>query len=832
MSFAPRPAALRRWRTALSALIAPATPPPSDVARAMARAEGIQAIAAALGSAIGIDDVVRVAVREGLARLGAGRGLVALLDPDGHTIRPAWQIGFPTDVIGSWPAFDLADQVPMSEAMRLGEPMIIDSAHALAARYPSLAIDGGKGGPAVVVPLLHERRAIGALYFRFDGPTAISEADRPYLESLAGQCALAIERARLFDAQAAAWAEARRGQERIAFLAQVGEALAAAPDVETAMRKITALAVPEIADWAAVFLRHGDELRPVAVHHDEPNELDAVRSFLLARPPTLHDKTGVGAAIASGHVELEPDYRPIIARAAPDSEAARVFAGLDLRSVMHCPLIGDDATFGSVTLATVGNRTFGEADRQFGEELGRRVGSALDNVRLNARVRDRLRREQAIARIGQQALEHPELDGLFQAVSDELAEVLGADVVSIHELLPDRPVLRIVGGHGWRPGIVGGSEIPANTRSQAGYAIATDASVVSADYERERRFRPSPLILDHGARSGVTTPIRSSRGAWGAIGAYSSVANRFDPDEVAFLEAMANVLGSAIGRRSVEERLEQLVDAERRASELGQAFIGVVSHELRTPITSIYAGTKLLRRMTGRAGDERLEDLTADIEAEADRLYRLTEDLLVLTRVERGRLEIGTEPLVISIIVERVVANERGRSVGHTIEVETASDLPIVSGDATYVEQLIRNLVGNAAKYSPVGSTIRVVVSSESPTEVAVRVLDEGEGLADEDAGRLFQLFYRSPRTAKKAPGAGIGLYVTDQLARAMGGRTWARNRPDGGSEFGFALAVHVPEGEEPRSGGGGSAGTERETAGRARSGRAAPDLPEVVQAP
>ena len=89
MSSVPRPAALRRWRETLRGLLEPVTPPPTDVARALARAEGIQAIAAALGTAIGVADVARVAVREGLARLGAGRGIVALLDPDGHTIRPA-----------------------------------------------------------------------------------------------------------------------------------------------------------------------------------------------------------------------------------------------------------------------------------------------------------------------------------------------------------------------------------------------------------------------------------------------------------------------------------------------------------------------------------------------------------------------------------------------------------------------------------------------------------------------------------------------------------------------------------------------------------------------
>jgi K+-sensing histidine kinase KdpD len=423
----------------------------------------------------------------------------------------------------------------------------------------------------------------------------------------------------------------------------------------------------------------------------------------------------------------------------------------------------------------------------FGEELGRRVGAALETVSLNQRIRERLRREESVARLGQRALEESDPAALFEVVERELAETLGADIVSIHEVLQDRPVLRIVAGLGWRDGIAGHAEIPASKQSQAGYAVVSDGSVVSADYERERRFQASPLVREHGARSGVTTPIRGSGRTWGSLGVYSRHVGRFDPDEVAYLESVANVLGSAISRREVEAQLERMVDAERRASELGQAFVGVVSHELRTPITSIYAGAKLLRRMARADDDARRRDLTEDIEAEADRLYRLTEDLLVLTRVERGGLVIGIEPLVLGIVLQRAVASERTRWAGTTIDVTPASALPIVLGDETYVEQLVRNLVGNAAKYSPPGSRIEVVAESAGD-EVLVRVLDEGPGIADDDLGRLFQLFYRSPRTARKAPGAGIGLFVCEQLARAMGGRIWARNRPSGGSEFGFSL--------------------------------------------
>jgi signal transduction histidine kinase len=115
--------------------------------------------------------------------------------------------------------------------------------------------------------------------------------------------------------------------------------------------------------------------------------------------------------------------------------------------------------------------------------------------------------------------------------------------------------------------------------------------------------------------------------------------------------------------------------------------------------------------------------------------------------------------------------------------------LPTVIGDRTYVEQVLRNLLSNAAKYGGAGSTVEVIVEPDGG-ELAVRVLDDGPGIDPVEAGRLFELFYRSPSTAVTIAGAGIGLFVCARLVDAMGGRIWARPRPTGGSEFGFALRI------------------------------------------
>jgi signal transduction histidine kinase len=229
------------------------------------------------------------------------------------------------------------------------------------------------------------------------------------------------------------------------------------------------------------------------------------------------------------------------------------------------------------------------------------------------------------------------------------------------------------------------------------------------------------------------------------------------------------------------------VTEAREARRMREAFVGVLSHELRTPVTTIMGGTKVLRRR-GRLSADTRDELYADIEAESERLYRLVEDLLVLARFEDRLPEaVSDEPLLLQRILPGLVESEGARWPNHHIDLKVPTGLTTVRGDPTYVEQVVRNLLGNACKYSPLGGAIEI---RAEPTldEVQVRVLDDGPAFAASEAVRLFELFYRSPSTVEVAGGAGIGLFVCRRLVEAMGGRVWAHPRPEGGAEFGFAL--------------------------------------------
>jgi PAS domain S-box-containing protein len=257
-----------------------------------------------------------------------------------------------------------------------------------------------------------------------------------------------------------------------------------------------------------------------------------------------------------------------------------------------------------------------------------------------------------------------------------------------------------------------------------------------------------------------------------------------------WLRDLIHVVTGDDGAPSLLRGLMIDVTSRKQAEQAREAFAGVLSHELRTPVTTILGASELLlRRMASMETEQR--DLVSDIAAEAKRLGRLVEDLLVLSRSEGGQLAIEPEPVLVQHSVRSVVAAEAERFPEIDFQA-SLPPLPPVAADRTYLDQVLRNLISNAAKYSQSGPARVEILVEDDGEAVIVRVLDSGIGFPPGESELLFDLFYRSDRARRRA-GAGIGLYVTRALVEAMGGRVWARPRDGGGSEFGFSLPTMAP---------------------------------------
>ena len=257
-----------------------------------------------------------------------------------------------------------------------------------------------------------------------------------------------------------------------------------------------------------------------------------------------------------------------------------------------------------------------------------------------------------------------------------------------------------------------------------------------------------------------------------------------------WVQVIERTIEGAPARRLV---LVRDVTREREALAARDAFLGVLSHELRTPVTTIFGLAHVLSRTLSR-GEPASVDLVMDMAAEARRLNDLIEDLLILSRAEVGSVVVDPEPVLVSHVLREVIETEHARHPHVSFEVDTSSNVPPASGDRTFLGQVLRNLIGNAAKYGPkTPCVIRIVIRLEAD-EVVVRVLDEGPGFDPADSPRLFDIFFRGDRTARQQSGSGIGLYVTRVLVTAMGGRIWALPNDPLGAEFGFSLPALAPD--------------------------------------
>ena len=375
-----------------------------------------------------------------------------------------------------------------------------------------------------------------------------------------------------------------------------------------------------------------------------------------------------------------------------------------------------------------------------------------------------------------------ELDDILRATLDRLGKVVPLTGGSIALVEDDDLVIRAAVGP-FAEEALGQRMARGNGRSWK--VVETGEPFMSRDLAAEG-VRPQGEKAAAAMRSWLGVPIVRNGQGIGLLEIDSTMPDAFDERDAELLQTIVRALSGPVD-------LASRYAAERRAGVLRDAFIGVISHELRTPITTIYGLSKMLRSRAAKLPPEELEEAVADIEAEADRLHRLAEDLLVLSRAEGGSLDVSREPILLSHISRRAVAAEEVRWPTHRFVLEITAGVTPVLGEEIYVEQVIRNLLTNAAKYSEPDSEIDVILD-QTEDAVLVRVLDSGIGIEPDDAGHLFDLFFRSTTAVRQAAGAGIGLFVCKQLVDAMGGRIYGMARPGGGAEFGFSLPVDIEQ--------------------------------------
>jgi two-component system, OmpR family, sensor histidine kinase KdpD len=261
---------------------------------------------------------------------------------------------------------------------------------------------------------------------------------------------------------------------------------------------------------------------------------------------------------------------------------------------------------------------------------------------------------------------------------------------------------------------------------------------------------------------------------------------------LAVLNAVAYLVAIGIERaRALEEASHN--EAARQSEVLKSALLDALAHDFKTPLTSIKAAvTSLL------GGDRSAEDreLMTIINEEADRLNRLVAEVLEMVRIEAGKLHLEKRPHQVAEIVDAALADAKPAMHERSVEIKLQRDLPEAEVDFDFVQQVLKQLLDNALKYSPPGSPVTIAARA-GEGRIVISVADRGSGIDEQEQARIFDKFFRAREHRFRVPGTGMGLAIAKGIVEAHGGKIWVTSEPGQGSVFSFSLPVyHAPHGQ------------------------------------
>ena len=290
--------------------------------------------------------------------------------------------------------------------------------------------------------------------------------------------------------------------------------------------------------------------------------------------------------------------------------------------------------------------------------------------------------------------------------------------------------------------------------------------------------------------SRITVPLTARQRTLGTITfVLAESGRRFTPTELTLAEDLARRAAIAVDNA-------RLYQEAQRALAARDEFLSVAAHELKTPITNVRGFTELaLQQFTRAAGPDlpRVERSLRVLNRESQRLTHLVTQLLDISRIEAGKLELARAVSDVAALVREVAASAQLSTKQHTIMVQAPASVPALV-DPLRLEQVVANLVSNAIKYSPQGGPIAVEVATPTAEMVRIAVRDWGVGITPERRPRLFERYYQT-RAGDRVAGMGLGLYISRQIVEAHGGRIAAASPPDGGTR----MLVDLPTGQAGR---------------------------------
>ncbi len=475
----------------------------------------------------------------------------------------------------------------------------------------------------------------------------------------------------------------------------------------------------------------------------------------------------------------------------------------DYRTVLAVPVLRGDVLLAVVTILKTRVEPFTQKNLELITTFADQAGIAIENARLIEQLQARtgelarsVEELQALGAVAQAVSSTLDLETVLTTIVARAVQLAGASGGVIYEFDEATQVFsRVRGAHGLDEDL--GEVIRAAPirlgEGVAGRAAAQQAPVQVADVLQGSYdvTRVRAIFERHGYRSLLGVPLLFERQIVGVLAIWGRAPEPFAQDIVDLLQTLASQSVLAIQNarlfREIADKSQQLEAASRHKSE----FLANMSHELRTPLNAIIGFSEVLsERMFGELNDKQVEYLT-DILESGRHLLSLINDILDLSKIEAGRMELEAAEFDLPSAIETTLLLMRERAGRKGIQVERAVDerLAIVCADERKVKQVLLNLLSNAVKFTPEGG--RIDVRADARDGLAeISVTDTGVGIAAEDQAAVFEEFRQVGASAKRVEGTGLGLALSRKFVELHGGRIWLTSRPGEGSTFAFTLPL------------------------------------------
>jgi signal transduction histidine kinase len=471
------------------------------------------------------------------------------------------------------------------------------------------------------------------------------------------------------------------------------------------------------------------------------------------------------------------------------------------RDMLLVPLGSGGRPLGVLLLANKRNGTFsGNYDVKLAASLGAEVAVSLENTFLFEQTRQqalRLDTSMEMLRHVSQALTAVTVgpSSLLRGVANAVIGVSGAAsclITLTKDGAPSDQVIEV--GEGVDPGVHGKSlaTVSAGLVTQV---VTEQRPVFSEDIQLDGRFPLDPLARQYGWRAGLGLPMFLEREFVGTVSVYFHEVRPFDATLMQVLQILANQAAVALDNARRFQRERQTIEMLQRANlELQEAdrmkseFLTNMSHELRTPLNAIIGFSEIIRTTPELSEGERNE-FAETIHNSGRRLLKLINDILELTHIQAGRLELHPSPCVLAEAVDAALSENAAAATQKELTVTSRVDRSLhVVFDPQSLRHVVHNLVNNAVKFTPERGTV-VISAVETEPGTVVEVRDSGIGIKLEDQPRLFEEFRQVDGTTSRGyEGVGLGLALSKRLVELQGGQIWVESMPGRGSAFRFLI--------------------------------------------